>query len=209
MRDKPNVSSEPATHKGGFPTTRWSRVLRLGNPDEAEARRALERLCGDYWKPLYEFARRKGQPPEDAQDLTQGFIAQLLEKDSFQKADQDRGRFRTFLLAGFYHFMMGQHRSRTTLKRGSQHVLVSWDEEAVEREHGLHPLDSMNPETGHERNWALAVLERVMEALRGEYEKAGRHTLFGAIQPHLSGGAGRPGYAKPGESIGMSESSSA
>ena len=125
MRDEPSQATEPTIHKGAFLTTRWSRVLRLDGPDESEAKKALEGLCGDYWKPLYEFARRKGHPPEDAQDLTQGFIAQLLEKDSFRKADQERGRFRTFLLAGFCNFMTGQHSSRNTLKRGGEQELVS------------------------------------------------------------------------------------
>ena len=152
MSTQPGQLNGLAPHGAGFLTTRWTRVLRLGGTDENEARRALEGLCGDYWKPLYEFARRKGHGPEDAQDLTQGFIAHLLEKDSLRRADPERGRFRTFLLAGFCNYMMGLHRSRTAWKRGGNESLISWEEAEGERGQGAGPADMMTPEREFERN---------------------------------------------------------
>lgn len=189
---------------GVFLTTRWSLVVRAGDDDERTAAQALSDLCRDYWRPLYHFARRKGQSPEDAQDLTQGFIAKLLESGSFSLADREMGRFRTFLISSFVNFMANQHRDQTTLKRGGEMQVVSLDDPDLEADYAAH--DTMTPERLYERSWALALLERVMLRLREEYEKAGRLRLWEAIEPQLTGGAGRPGYAKIAAELGMSES---
>src|SRR5712691_1733634 len=84
--------------RGEFTTTHWSVVLQAGKGDSAAATEALEHLCRSYWYPLYVFIRRKGYSPADAQDLTQDFFARLLEKQYLSLADQNRGKFRTFLL---------------------------------------------------------------------------------------------------------------
>lgn len=181
-------------------------MLRVAKLGTKESQQALEELCRDYWKPLADFARTKGHSPEDAQDLTQSFIAKLLATNSFGKADRERGRFRTFLLTAFCNFMVGDHRAQTARKRGGDRTFVSLDGDGGEPRQDLHPPDLMTPERAYERSWALALLERVMLRLHGEYEQADRLALYVAIQPHLAGGAGRPGYAKLGESIGMSES---
>lgn len=203
--DKCNDSEHPPA-RGAFLTTRWSRVLRAGDLESTDAQLALEGLCRDYWKPLFDFARRKGHSPEDAQDLTQGFIAKLLATNSLSRADRERGRFRTFLLSAFCNFMVGDHRCQTALKRGGAQRPVSLDEVASEQGTVMHPRDPMTPEREYERSWALALLERVLLRLRAEYETAGRRLLYEAVEPHISGGAGRPGYAEIGAGIGMSES---
>lgn len=194
-----------AESQGVFLTTRWSRVVLAGTPDHPEAHSALSSLCQDYWRPLYYFARRKGHSPPDAQDLTQGFIAGLLESDGIVRADRERGKFRTFLIASFCHYLAKQHREQTAQKRGAGVVPISLDENA---ETGFFPeaAEAMTPELLYDHSWALALLSRVMARLQKEYEDAGRGDLFQIIQPHLSGGAGRPGYARLGEKIGMSES---
>jgi RNA polymerase sigma factor (sigma-70 family) len=191
--------------QGAFLTTRWSRVVLAGDAGHPEAHAALSSLCEDYWRPLYYFARRKGHPPEDAEDLTQGFIMGLLESGGLARADPERGRFRTFLLAAFCHYLANQERDRTALKRGGGLAWRSLDEDP---EAGFHQVavDTMTPERLYERTWALALLERVMVKLRAQYAKAGRSVLFAAIQPHLAGSAGRPGYVRLGEKVGMSES---
>ena len=190
---------------GAFLTTRWSRVVRAGDSDHPEAHEALSGLCQDYWRPLYHFARRKGHSHEDAQDLTQGFIAGLLEKGSIARANPERGRFRTFLLSAFCYYLSNEYRDQTTLKRGGNGRILSLQDGA---QVGLleQAVDNMTPEHAYERSWALALLERVLVRLRAEYLKAGRAQLFEVIQPHLSGAAGRPGYAALGASVGMSES---
>jgi len=176
-----------------------------GDADHPEAHAALSSLCQDYWRPLYYFARRKGHPPADAQDLTQGFIMGLLEKGGIARADRERGSFRSFLIGAFCNYLANEHRNQLTQKRGRGVPLLSLDEDP---EAGFlqQLVDVTTPELLYERAWATALLERVMARLREEYEKANRGAFFEAIQPNLSGAVGRPGYAQLGEQVGMSES---
>lgn len=192
--------------QAAFPATRWTVVLLAGAGSTPDAQQALASLCRDYWRPLYHFARRRGQSPEDAQDLTQGFLLSLLESNGFATADQNRGRFRTFLLSAFCHFLAKEHRARTALRRGGDVAFVDFHDPEAESAFAAHAQDRVTPELEFDRNWALATLESVMVRLRGEYDAAGRSALFQAIQPHLSGGSGRPGYAQIGSALGMSES---
>jgi RNA polymerase sigma-70 factor (ECF subfamily) len=180
-------------------------VIRAGDADHPETHEALSTLCRDYWRPLYYFARRKGHRPEDAQDLTQGFIAGLLEKGGIARANPERGRFRTYLLSAFCHYLANQHREQMTQKRGGDRTILSL-EESSEAGFLEQAVDDMTPEHLYERSWALSLLEKVMQQLRAEYSKADRAPLFEAIQPHLAGTSGRPGYAQLGASLGMSES---
>ena len=180
-------------------------MILTGDPSQDAAQEALASLCQDYWRPLYYFAVRKGHGPEDAQDLTQGFIARLLERNSLAAADRERGRFRTFLLSSFNHYLTNQQRDASTQKRGGGKVIISLDREPEENLR-FAANDEMTPERQYEWNWALALLDRVMARLREEYTSAGRADLFDKLQPHLSGGSSRPGYAGLGEALGMSES---
>src|ERR1043165_9320258 len=105
MSTSGTVSSSPktpSTSAGGsvFATTHWSVVLAAGASHTPRARAALEYLCRTYWPPLYAYVRRRGHSPEDAQDLTQEFFSRLLEGNRVRTADQQNGRFRSFLLAG-------------------------------------------------------------------------------------------------------------
>jgi RNA polymerase sigma-70 factor (ECF subfamily) len=194
-----------AAGEGAFVTTRWSQVVLAGDSGHPDAHEALSGLCHDYWRPLYYFARRKGHRPEDAQDLTQGFIAGLLEKGGIARANPERGKFRTFLLSAFSHYLSNQHREQMAQKRGGNWTPLSLNDGADE---GFleQAVDTMTPEEVYDRSWAFSLLEKVMGQLRAEYARADRTRLFEAIQPHLSGAAGRPGYASLGASLGMSES---
>lgn len=188
-----------------FATTRWSRVIRAGSSSEPGGQKALADLCQEYWGPLYHFARRKGHPPEDAQDLTQGFILSLLENNGIAVANRDRGKFRTFLLSAFCHYRANEHRQSTAQKRGEGNLPISWDA-GCEEVFLLQASDSMTPERQYEKSWALNLLDRVMHHLRAEYERANRLPLYEALQPFMSGAEGRPGYARLGADLGMSES---
>lgn len=192
--------------QAAFPATRWSVVLLAGHGTAPDAQDALASLCRDYWRPLYHFARRRGHQREDAQDLTQGFILSLLESKAFATADQNRGKFRTFLLGAFCNYLAKDHRARTALRRGGAVAFVDFEDPEAEKAFAAHAHERVTPELEFDRNWALATLESVMMRLRAEYEGAGRLALFAAIQPHLSGGSGRPGYAQIGASLGLSES---
>src|SRR5262245_2328551 len=92
-----------------FASTRWSLVVEAGQRDSPESEAALATLCRLYWYPLYAYARRRLPGTEDAQDLTQEFFARLLERDYLRQADRQRGRFRSFLLTAFQHFLANEH----------------------------------------------------------------------------------------------------
>ena len=81
----------PKRARGEFATTRWTTVNAVRHVSASQAANALAELCEVYWLPLYGYLRRRGYRPEEAQDLTQGFFARLLETDSIRTADPARG----------------------------------------------------------------------------------------------------------------------
>lgn len=199
----PAAVSSPAV-SSAFVTTRWSRVLQAGKTGKDEASIALASLCQDYWKPLFRFARRTGKSPEEAQDLTQGFLGDLIESNAFARADRERGRFRTFLLAAFVHYMANEQRHQRAQKRGRGVILLPLESEAD----GLpRPdlLDPVTPELVYERTWAYTLLDRVAVRLQRDYEAVGRGALFAALQPFLAGSGGGPGRTQLGPKLGMTE----
>src|SRR5256886_15861790 len=103
-------SSEGARPQNYFATTHWSVVLTARRSDTTRANIALEKLCYTYWYPLYAYVRRRGYSPEDAQDLTQGFFAQLLERQSIQGVEREKGKFRSFLLASLHYYRSEERR---------------------------------------------------------------------------------------------------
>src|SRR6266516_3625260 len=116
-----------------FTTTHWSVVLKAADGSAPGAQEALEQLCRTYWYPLYAYVRRRGHSPEDAQDLTQEFFARLLEKKIFRQARPERGRFRSFLLTSFKHFLVNEWHRATARKRGGGHRPVPLDPVLVVR----------------------------------------------------------------------------
>src|SRR5690349_11152940 len=99
----------PLEGAASFATTHWSVVLCARSDDSSQAANALERLCHTYWYPLYVYARRRGEDAHEAQDATQSFFARLLEKDFLRQVDREKGKFRSFLLAAFKHFLADAH----------------------------------------------------------------------------------------------------
>src|SRR5499427_1433804 len=114
--DAPGARVPAADRRCG--STRWSAVMAAGRRDSPESEAALATLCRLYWYPLYAYARRRLPEAQDAQDLTQEFFARLLEKDYLRQADRQRGKFRTFLLTAFKHFLAKEHDRAHALKRG-------------------------------------------------------------------------------------------
>lgn len=186
-----------------FQTTHWSAVLAAGNLSSPTAEAALTALCQSYWYPLYCCVRRHGHSPEDAQDLTQGFFAKLLEKNQFTLADPGRGRFRTFLLRSLENYLKTAHRDRTTQKRGGGREVVSWDAEIAEERFAGDGVDHRSPADCFEREWAMALLEQVLDRLRREFLVSGREELFAALEPHLWGDSTSSPHARIAVELGM------
>ena len=189
-----------------FATTRWSLVASAGLSDQDPARRdALSRLCESYWYPIYAFARRKGHDREDARDLVQGFFARFIEKHDIAKADAERGRFRTFLLACFEHYATNEWKKQTAQKRGGGAIQVSLDAAQGEDRWLLEPMGSDDPEREFHRTWARTLLEEVMRRLRAEYEHGGKGDVYERLRPVLSGDVEATDYRTIAESIGATE----
>ena len=188
-----------------FPLTHWSAVFAAGKEGTARAEAALAEFCSAYWYPLYAFARRKGHQPADAQDLTQGFFAYLIDAQLVAKANPDKGRFRSFLLGCFINFMASEKERAQTLKRGGGLLAVPLDSQQAEARLAQEPSPDASPERLFERHWALAVLEAALAHLEAEFEKSGRAALFQQLQPFLQGDASGPSYAEVAQQLGTTE----
>lgn len=189
-----------------FANTHWSVVLSAANKrDPTRALESLEKLCGVYWHPLYFYARRQGESPHDAQDLTQEFFARLLQNDLLDSVDRSRGRFRSFLLAAFKHFLSNERDKARAQKRGGGQHPVPIDASDAETHYGLEPADKMTAEKIFERRWAMTLLERTATRLREEYERDGKNQLFEQLKITLTEPRGAIAYAVLGRALQMSE----
>jgi DNA-directed RNA polymerase specialized sigma24 family protein len=171
-----------------FPTTHWSRVARAGAPADNEARAALEGLCRDYWFPLYAFARHRGFSPHEAEDLVQGFLADLLERGDL--AGVDRANRRDHDRAA---------------KRGAGRTIVPIDRLDAEDRYGREPAHEMTAERLFERQWALTLLQRVLRRLEDESAHAGKSALFDQLRPALQGDDLAPSYREIAAALGLAD----
>jgi RNA polymerase sigma factor (sigma-70 family) len=197
-----------SAHAGGaeFPSTLWSVVVLTGETSNSESEQALARLCSVYWKPLYAFIRREGYSPPDAQDLTQGFFAHLLDRHRLGRVDRSKGKFRSFLLASLRNFLADQRDKAQAIKRGGQVSIITLDLQNAEEEYIIEPVDPLTPEKLFERRWMMTVLQRVLDRLEGEYGARGLQERFARLQQFLLGDDGAATYSEVGNELGMSES---
>jgi RNA polymerase sigma-70 factor (ECF subfamily) len=186
-----------------FPTTRWSLVVAAGNPHPKEAQSALVSLCEHYLYPLYAYLRRRGYRSDQAQDLTQEFFVRVLEGRYLDRADPEKGRFRSFLLTSLKFFVADEEDRRRARKRGGGMVVAiecSSGEERYQRE----PAHDETPERIYERRWALLLIDRVIEKLRDEFVNQGRPDHFERLKVFLVGHSDAP-YAALAREMNTSE----
>ena len=190
-----------------FATTHWSMVVRAGQIGTPDGRAALGQLCRIYWYPLYWFARRRGQTPHDAEDLTQGFFTELLERGAIARADATRGRFRTFLLTSFQNFQSNERAKAGSLKRGGGHEIVPLDaiQVAETRFQSETTATDLSQEKNFDKKWALSLLDAVLELLRREYTAAGKQAWFDELKVVLWGGRGEVSYAEIARRVSSTE----
>jgi len=196
---------EPPTSNQWFVTTHWSVVLAAKNGDSPNASAAMERLCRAYWRPIYAFIRRDGYRVEDAQDLTQEFLARLLAKDYLDHLHHQRGKFRSFLLTLVKHFLSDYRDRVRALKRGGDRTFVSLDQALEEERAAVGPVDGLTADQIFERRWAATLLAQAAERLRQEYAGEGRAALFEQLKDLQPGERGNQTYAELGVQLGMSE----
>jgi RNA polymerase sigma-70 factor (ECF subfamily) len=186
-----------------FPATRWTLVVAAGDPQRKEARSALVSLCENYWYPLYAYLRRRGYPADQAQDLTQEFFIRILEGRYLNRADPEKGRFRAFILTSLKFFVADEGDRERARKRGGG-ALVPLEFGSGEERYQREPAHDETPERIFERRWALSMLDRVMEKLRGEFVHYGRPEHFDRLKVFLLGQSDAP-YAVLAREMNTSE----
>src|SRR5688572_4714851 len=169
-----------------FTTTHWSVVLAARDGVSPQAAQALEKLCRTYWYPLYAYVRRKGHSREDAQDLTQGFFAHVLQRDFLENVGPQKGRFRSFMLAALNHFISDQWDKARAEKRGGGQTFISLDDHNAEELYLAEPDSNLTAERMFEQRWALTLLAQALTRLREEFAAAGKTREFDHLKFFLS-----------------------
>lgn len=172
-----------------FASTRWTMVIEAGDSATASAHAlsALSELCQIYWRPLYAFLRRQGYRPEDAQDLTQGFFADLIETRAYARADREKGRFRSFLLGALKHFIADTRDRGRALKRGGGMILEKLDDRAIaEAEAQIARTARRQSDEVYDCEWAASLVHQALARLTQECALAGKGELLGYLLPYLA-----------------------
>ena len=205
MADRTQNNDEPnkdGARAGQFDSTHWSLVLAVGSADSTASQSALAQLCEDYWQPLYAYALRKVRDPHQAQDITQGFFVQLLQRNMLEVASPERGRFRSFLLTSLQNFIKNQWRAGQALKRGGGRLPLRLDFESA----GEIVVSSQREETPEEtfdREWAHAVLRVVLKRLHDSWSANGKSLEFQVLRQFLTGRTSETTYSDAARELGM------
>ena len=203
MGDRAPTESGIVLQSPVFATTHWSVVLGAGEANSPQAQAALTRLCQTYWLPVYAFVRKRGHSPEQAQDLTQAFFANFLEKQHVTRADRERGRFRSFLMTSVENFLRNENDRAQAQKRGGGRQLISLDEQDAEARYLCEPTTESDPAKAFEQRWAATLLNTVLSRLQSEFAAGGKSDLFEALQAHLWGDPDSAPYPELAERFGL------
>jgi DNA-directed RNA polymerase specialized sigma24 family protein len=179
---------QATTRDSSFASTRWTVVRQAADSQTASqhALSALSELCQIYWRPVYVFLRRQGIAQHDAQDLTQGFFADLIESRAYSRADPIKGRFRSFLLGTLKHFVAHARDYDRAQKRGGGSVPVELDEAAIsEAETYASRCNHWSVDNVFDREWAASLARQTLDRLAQEYELGGKGALFQALKSRL------------------------
>lgn len=192
--------------EGGLPTTLWGVIVAAGDRADVASGQALERIRAGYWRPVYLYVRGRGYSREQAEDLTQGFFQRLVEKNQLADFRQERGRFRSFLLAAVKNYLANQHDWENAAKRrgDTKHLAIDWRQGEPERAFLLEPVESTTPENLFAREWGRSVIDRTRERLRAEMERAGKKAQFDELLATLTGDEDAP-YRHLASRLGMTE----
>jgi RNA polymerase sigma factor (sigma-70 family) len=196
------TSGSPSPH---FATTQWSLVAAAGEVARPDAREALSQLCRTYWLPVYAFVRSRTPSIEEAHDLTQEFFCRMLEQNLVAKADPERGRFRSFLLASVKNFLANEWDKSQRQKRGGDREILSLDFARGDSQLAAEPLDRQSPEKLFERQWALTLIGVVLDQLRTDYSTRDKLDQFEALKGCLIGSGERVSAAEIAAQLGMTD----
>jgi len=207
MSELTSKHSTPSTSAPAdiFATTHWTIVLAAGQWSTPQSDRALEQLCHAYWFPLYAYVRRHGHTKEDAEDLTQAFFARFLQKNYLAGLSAERGRFRAFLLAALKHFLANEWDKSQRQKRGGNITHLSLDWQTADTQFQVAATSEPSPDKSFDREWAVALLAKVIERLQAECETEGRGQQFAELKIFLTAGKGELSHAEAAQKLGLEE----
>jgi len=180
--------------------------MSAGRSSSPDSQRALASLCETYWYPLYAYVRRRVPDVNEAQDLTQAFFAELLEKNYVGSATPERGRFRAFLLTAFKHFLSKQWEKAKAQKRGGGRAPIPLDFESADSSLRIEPASELTAEQIYDQQWAIALLGQILERLKSEFDRAGKSRLFEELKGFLIGDHAGTTYAQVAAKLNMTES---
>jgi len=168
-------------------------VLRARDEDATESsRQALSGFCEAYWPPLYSFLRHRGHSSADAQDLVQGFFAHLLEQNTLTRADQEKGRLRTFLLGSLQNFLYNEYDRQRALKRGGDRRVVSIEEHLPEAEAAMMATSHLSDAGCYDLVWASTIVRRAWDNLQTAFVTEGKAEWLEELRPFVAGGSATP-----------------
>lgn len=160
--------------RDAFLTTQWSLIENIQTGQDRD-RTLIDFLLKQYWKPVYCYLRRKGYDNEQAKDLTQDFFHEVvLNKDMVGRADQTKGRFRSFLLFALNEYLVKQNIRERARKRIPKGKLVSL--EVADAPTLPQSVERASAEESYHYAWLSALLERVLADIRAECHRQGMET---------------------------------
>ncbi len=201
--DKPSGAPHSAAP---FATTHWSVVLAAGQTASEAQAAALDKLCSDYWYPLYAYLRRSGHSPHEAEDLTQEFFAsRVVTKRVLQGIQPGSGRFRSWLLCGLQNLVRNEWEKEQAVKRGGGQPHLSLDFQSAEGRYVVEPAHDLTPEKLYERSWAHQLLDLTTDRLEAKYRQDDKADLFEELKMFLPGEWSTRSYAEVAARLGRSE----
>jgi RNA polymerase sigma-70 factor (ECF subfamily) len=181
-------------------TTRWT-LVQKARGDDATSKQALSDLCAAYYSPVVAFIARCGFEESRARDLAHDFFARLLASPEMMNPNRERGRFRSYLLGAVKHFVSDALDRERTLKRGGAANITHLTDSGL----SLPETEGLAPDREFDRQWALTVIDRVMNALVAEFEASGKAAHFALLKPWLTGDEGEQTQAETAQQLGMNE----
>ena len=200
------MSQPDKTSLSPFPTTRWTLVRRVQKGGEAEAARAMEEICQQYWFPIYAFARHRGFSAEDAEDITQVFFQRLIASETIQAAREEKGRMRSFMLSLLKRVISNHVRDATAEKRGGSFTAtISLDDSTAEDRYARELTDHRDPDTHFDRAWAQGVLDAAWKKLHDDFAKADNLEGYDQLREFLPLGDNATPYSEVAKQLGIAE----
>ena len=198
---------------GNFPPTRWSVVAAARSDDSAERARALDVLFAAYWKPVYKYIRLKfSKPPEEAQDLTQGFFAKLLERKLLSRFTPEKSRLRTYIRLCADSFVLNEIKHAGRQKRGGDAVHLALDFSAAEGELYVQTIDPAAIPSEEkfaeffEKEWIRSLFAAAVRKFRESCASAGKSSAFALFEAYDLAEDDPPSYAHLAQTHGLSVS---